>query len=430
MQTNDLSIDPDITNLFDYTLNEDARATLRSMLLRPLPSQEAALERQHILKGFVANIHLFHTYSYSKIDFREAFTFLQTFTKKEFLPKRLKLRLWFSRKKHYQYRSRCVQLILLFHRLHNHYIKELRPGAFPESYKADIRYIDDFLSSFRLDYFERQIRSNSFRIKHIVAIINIIADKKHKQEFEEFHGKYTQFEAYLSATQGIHYHGFTFPDIDGTTLSLQDFYHPLLARPVKNSFTAESNVVLLTGPNMSGKSTLLKAIGICTYLANIGFAVPAAQAQVPFYGNISVYINLNDDLQSGYSHFMTEIMNLKNVALDAGSHKSTFAVFDELFRGTNIEDALEISKTTLRGLLNFPDSLFFVSSHLHQLSEMKEIKSGQISCHYLDCDLENGIPKFTYQLKPGWSDVKIGRILFERENLNEILRGQKILKNN
>ena len=308
--------------------------------------------------------------------------------------------------------------------------KRTSPGRFPESYKADIRYIDDFLSSFRLDYFERQIRSNSFRIKHIVAIINIIADKKHKQEFEEFHGKYTQFEAYLSAAQGIHYHGFTFPDIDGTTLSLQDFYHPLLARPVKNSFTAESNVVLLTGPNMSGKSTLLKAIGICTYLANIGFAVPAAQAQVPFYGNISVYINLNDDLQSGYSHFMTEIMNLKNVALDAGSHKSTFAVFDELFRGTNIEDALEISKTTLRGLLNFPDSLFFVSSHLHQLSEMKEIKSGQISCHYLDCDLENGIPKFTYQLKPGWSDVKIGRILFERENLNEILRGQKILKNN
>ena len=306
MKINDLSIDPDIIELFNYTLNDDAKGVLRSMLLKPLPSMEAAVERQHILKGFEANIHLFHTYSYSKIDFREAFTFLQTFTKKEFLPRRLKLGLWFSRKKHYQYRSRCVQLILLFHRLHNHYIKELRPGAFPESYRADIRFIDDFFSSFRLDYYERQIRSNSFRIKHIAAIINIIADKKHKQEFEEFHQKYTQFEAYLSAAQGIHYHGFAFPDIDGATLSLQDFYHPLLASPVKNSFTAESNMVLLTGPNMSGKSTLLKALSICTYLGNIGFAVPAAQAQVPFYGNISVYINLNDDLQSGYSHFMTD----------------------------------------------------------------------------------------------------------------------------
>ena len=78
MQINDLSIDPDIIELFNYTLNDDAKGVLRSMLLKPLPSMEAAVERQHILKGFEANIHLFHTYSYSKIDFREAFTFLQT----------------------------------------------------------------------------------------------------------------------------------------------------------------------------------------------------------------------------------------------------------------------------------------------------------------------------------------------------------------
>src|SRR5690606_1753840 len=138
----------------------------------------------------------------------------------------------------YRYRGRCVQLILLFHRLHNHYVKGLRPGAFPETYRADIRFIDDFFSSFRLDYFERLIRNNDLRIKHIVEIIHIIADKKHKQEFEEFHQKYTQFEAYLSAAQGIHNHGFTFPDIEGATLSLRGFYHPLLSTPVKNSFAA------------------------------------------------------------------------------------------------------------------------------------------------------------------------------------------------
>jgi DNA mismatch repair protein MutS len=165
---------------------------------------------------------------------------------------------------------------------------------------------------------------------------------------------------------------------------------------------------------MSGKSTLLKAIGICIYLGNIGFGIPASFGRMPLYSNISAFINLNDDLASGYSHFMTEIINLKDVVADVRHGNRNLAIFDELFRGTNIDDALEISRTTLKGLLNFPDSLFFVSSHLHQISEMEEIQDGRIAAFYLNCSLSNNTPAFTYMLKPGWSDIKIGRILFEK----------------
>lgn len=176
---------------------------------------------------------------------------------------------------------------------------------------------------------------------------------------------------------GILAHNFKFPKIGGSTLALTDFYHPLLKSPVKNNLHTSSNVILLTGPNMSGKSTLLKAIGISVYLASLGFAVPASTAIIPLYNNIDVFINLNDDLQSGYSHFMTEIINLKGVIQQAEKNVG-FAIFDELFRGTNIDDALEISQTTLKGMLNFPNSLFFVSSHLHQLIAMDEIQDGKI----------------------------------------------------
>ncbi|WP_317044704.1 MutS-related protein [Flavobacterium cyanobacteriorum] len=303
------------------------------------------------------------------------------------------------------------------------YIKNLTIAAFPETYKDDIKKLDDFFNFLRLDYFEALIWSGGFKIKAIVAFIKLVSVHYNEGRIKVFEDAYTTFEAYISISLGTYKNKFTFPDITDNVLHLKDFYHPLLKEPVKNCFNPEANVTLLTGPNMSGKSTLLKALGICVYLANAGFPVPAAEAAIPKYDSIFVFINLNDDLQSGYSHFMTEVINLKQVVTTAKSSRC-FAVFDELFRGTNIEDAFEISETTLKGLLNYKNSMFLVSSHLHQLVTIPQITAGQIACHYLDCSLKDNNPAFTYQLKEGWTDIKIGKVLFEKEGLNEILAAE------
>lgn len=173
---------------------------------------------------------------------------------------------------------------------------------------------------------------------------------------------------------------------------------------------------------MSGKSTLLKSVSICVYLAHAGLAVPASKAVIPFYDSISVAINLTDSIVSGYSHFMSEVAILKNVVTDAGKKAKCFAVFDELFRGTNIEDALEISAATISGLNKFSGSLFLISTHLHQLRQMEEIKANKITTCSIDCKLENGIPVFTYKLREGWNDLKLGRVLFEKEGLYQMLK--------
>ena len=172
---------------------------------------------------------------------------------------------------------------------------------------------------------------------------------------------------------------------------------------------------------MSGKSTLLKSVSLCVYLAHVGLAVPASQAMLPFFKTISVAINLTDSIVSGYSHFMTEIMTLKNVLSDAVNGVKCFAVFDELFRGTNIEDALEISTATIQGLVHFPNSLFLISTHLHQLKDIDVIRNNQVTTCFIECGLRDNIPAFTYQLKEGWSDLKLGRILFEKEGLYKML---------
>ena len=113
---------------------------------------------------------------------------------------------------------------------------------------------------------------------------------------------------------------------------MEGLYHPLIKNPVRNDLVANRNVILLTGPNMSGKSTLLKAVSLCIYLGHTGLAVPAAKTIIPFYSSISVAINLTDSIVSGYSHFMSEIVTLKNVLSDAIKNEKCFAVFDELFR--------------------------------------------------------------------------------------------------
>jgi DNA mismatch repair protein MutS len=191
--------------------------------------------------------------------------------------------------------------------------------------------------------------------------------------------------------------------------------------PVVNDFTTSNNVILLTGPNMSGKSTFLKAVSLCVYFGHIGIGVPALKAEMPFFTTIAVFINLNDDILNGYSHFMTEIMNLKNVISKSANNEKCFVVFDELFRGTNIEDAVEISTTTIKGLMKFKNSMFIISTHLHQLREVEAVKTNHIATYFFDCELKENIPQFTYKLKEGWSDLKVGRILFENEGLNKML---------
>lgn len=425
MQVKDLNINTEIFSLFNFTLNEDSKVRVKEMITRIPETEQEIIHRQNILKGFVANINIFESYSYSKIDYREVYHFMQHYTDKVFLPKRLKLKLLFSKRKFHLFRGNCVQTILLYNRLHNLYIKNINLSLFPEAYKNDIRLIDTFFNTLRLDYYENLIRENNFKAKEIKEFITLISEKKKREEIHAFQKIFTQFEAYISIARGVTFYKLNFPEITDNNFTINNFYHPLLQKPVKNSFIAASNTTLLTGPNMSGKSTLLKAISICVYLANIGFAIPAKSAQIPKYDKIAVFINLNDDLQSGYSHFMTEVINLKKV-IQNSNNKKCFAVFDELFRGTNIDDALEISSTTLQGMLKFPESTFLVSSHLHKLVELPEIKNNKIACCYLDCSLSDNLPKFTYLLKSGCSDIKIGRILFEKEGLNELLLKESI----
>ena len=419
---NDLNIEEEILPLYDFTFNLFSGQEVKTLITEPLGSKSEILERQLILKGFIGNKEVFKDYSFSRFNLSEIYDFFETFAAGHFFSETLRWKLRFSEKERHQKRGRLILLINLFRKIQVDYLSKIDLNLFPPAYAKELDLLNRFMIDFDLERYQEILKKkNKIKVGHIVDLMKVVTEKVTNGQAAGFWKRWFMFEAYLSVSNGIIRHGFVFPSFDDAQFSMEGLFHPLLKKPVKNDLTTHQNVILLTGPNMSGKSTFLKSVSLCVYLGHIGLAVPASRATMPFFSTISVAINLTDSIVSGYSHFMSEIVTLKNVVVEAGKGEKCFAVFDELFRGTNIEDALEISTATIKGLSKFPNSLFFISTHLHQLKDMEEIKNGKVATCFIECELKGNIPAFTYKLKEGWSDLKLGRILFEKEGLNEML---------
>ncbi|APU10201.1 hypothetical protein A5M85_07860 [Cellulophaga lytica] len=399
-------------------MNMFSRKKILEILEKPLQSTTDIIERQNILKGFSKNEKTLKDYSYTVFYLNEVHFFLNDEKIEDLSKKKLKYKLFASKQEKIRYTSKLNQLILFFHRLESKYFTRLRLEAFPIDYASNIKRILQFLSNFELHKFEYIIREKRLRDNHVIELTEKINELKRKELIRPFWEDFFLFESYLSISFGITKNNFVYPIFIDNSIKLRDFYHPLLENPVKNNLETNSNVIVLNGPNMSGKSTFLKAVGLCMYFGHLGIGIPASEGEIPFCDYFSIEINRRDDILNGYSHFMSEVMNLKNVVEQATNGKQCFAVFDELFSGTNVEDGFEICKTTINGLSKFNHSYFFISTHIQ---ELKNVSNGQIENYYIDCELIENIPTFTYQLKKGWSGVKVGRILFEKEGLNKML---------
>lgn len=411
--TKDLHIKRDILPLFDFTLNDYSRSTLLYLLETPLNSIYDIEQRQKILKGFIGNLSVLKHYSYSRADFYEVQQLLANRSDNND-----KISFWHSSKKKDATKSRYIQFVTLFHYFQQQFLGRIDNAIFPAVYALEVTELNNFLTPFNLDFYATAIREDRFTYNHIRELNSHISNALQSGAVATFYQKLYLFEAYVSISIGIVKNNFQFPELSKADFSINGLFHPLLKKPIRNHLTWKRNVIIFTGPNMSGKSTLLKAIGLCVYMAHLGIAVPAADAAIPFFHHFTFSLNHADDMVNGYSHFSSELKQLKNV-VEIAARQSCFAIFDELFTGTNIDDAVNISTTTINGLTRYSKSIFVISTHLHQLIE--PVTTGQVETYYLDCTVEQNQPVFNYQVKPGWSSLQLGQILFEKEGLHKLL---------
>jgi DNA mismatch repair protein MutS len=194
--------------------------------------------------------------------------------------------------------------------------------------------------------------------------------------------------------------------------------HPGIEKPVANplSFHQNGNMIFLTGANMAGKSTLMKAFGINVYLAHMGFPVAAKEMEFSVRDGIYSSINVPDNLDMGYSHFYAEVVRVKKVAEEVSSGKNLVILFDELFKGTNVKDAYDATLAVTGAFSNYMNCFFIISTHIIEAGEVLKQQSN-IQMLYLPTIMNGNIPKYTYQLQPGISSDRHGMMIIENEGI-------------
>jgi hypothetical protein len=218
--------------------------------------------------------------------------------------------------------------------------------------------------------------------------------------------------------------GWSFPDlVDGDTAMFEarQLVHPLVWSAVPNDVTLDDAVRLMyvTGPNMAGKTTFIKACAIAVVFAHVGMAVPAAAARLTRVDRVFAALTVRDSIRRGESFFLAEVRRAYALVHHVADGERVFAVVDELFKGTNVLDARDATVRIVRGLACAPRSLVLVASHITDV--LSSIDTPNVALAYFDGQVAGGDWKFSYRLQPGFSTRRLGLQLLEREGVLHLL---------
>jgi DNA mismatch repair ATPase MutS len=234
-----------------------------------------------------------------------------------------------------------------------------------------------------------------------------------------------EIDALLSMAEAMRERGFVLPDVaEGPTEAVgEGVYHPFLARPVPNPLAVAQprRLLFLTGPNMAGKTTYLRACGTAIYLAHLGMGVPATSFRFSPCDCLFSAITLADNVREGVSFFRAEALRVKRIAEALAEGRRVFAMLDEPFKGTNVKDALDASRVVFTHLAQAEDSVFLVSSHLIEVGEALE-PMGTVDCRRFEAREESGRLGFDFVLRPGISVQRLGVRVLEEEGVFALLR--------
>ncbi|MEX2531047.1 MAG: hypothetical protein WD960_09770 [Gemmatimonadota bacterium] len=202
------------------------------------------------------------------------------------------------------------------------------------------------------------------------------------------------------------------PEIEG-------MWHPFLEHPVPNDmrFGARGRAIFLTGPNMAGKSTHLKASGIIVLLAHVGMGVPARSCALGLMDRLVCAVRTEDSLLRGVSYFEAEARRVRSIAEWITVDPRSMVIVDEPFRGTNTKDAADATEAVLRAFCRSPHGCFLISSHLVEIATRIRDLPGVVLQQF-EANAEGGVLEFPYRLRDGVSEQRLGM---------QVLRDQGVL---
>ena len=210
--------------------------------------------------------------------------------------------------------------------------------------------------------------------------------------------------------------------------------HPVVEKVIKNDYIPNdiimdnnTSILLITGPNMAGKSTYMRELGIITIMAQIGCYVPAKKATLPIFDKIFTRIGASDDLVSGESTFMVEMTEAADAIKNAT--RNSLILFDELGRGTATFDGMSLAQAILEYINNKIGCKTLFSTHYHELTDLENTLDKLKNKHVSAEEKDGGII-FLHKVKDGSIDKSYGINVAKLANLPKEVtdRASEILK--
>jgi DNA mismatch repair ATPase MutS len=248
---------------------------------------------------------------------------------------------------------------------------------------------------------------------------------RYKHQTRELLDHFYELDTLYSLAKAHQTYHFQFPnwiDDEKPYLEVQQAVHPLVTRAIGNdlSLSPDKNFLFLTGANMAGKSTFIKTIGIVVYLSHIGMGAPAKKIKLTVMDGLITNLNVADNVVKGESYFYNEVQRIKNTVLKINDGKKNCVLIDELFKGTNILDAMKCSTKVIEGLQKLRSSIYILSTHLYEISEnLNQYQNIQFS--FFETQVIDNNLHFKYQLTKGVSQDRIGYLILEREGVVDLL---------
>ena len=197
-----------------------------------------------------------------------------------------------------------------------------------------------------------------------------------------------EIDVYRSLAEVASKNNYTCPDVDlSTDIIIKDGRHPVVEKFVKDSYfvpndttldTSMNKVMIITGPNMAGKSTYMRQVAIITLMAQIGSFVPAREARIGVVDKLFTRVGASDDLASGQSTFMLEMTEVAAILKNATSR--SLIIYDEVGRGTSTYDGMSIARAVVEYTYSKKigaKTLF--ATHYHELTDMEDELPGVVN---------------------------------------------------
>lgn len=217
--------------------------------------------------------------------------------------------------------------------------------------------------------------------------------------------------------------GYCVPEVgeDGPRFDACGLVHPLLARGVPNDLALEHQrrLVFLTGPNMAGKTTFLKAVGLAQFLAQNGLLAPAQALRLRPADVMITALATSDDLTAGVSYYLAEVRRMKEVARSVAECRRSLVLVDEAFRGTNVLDAGEATRKVVAGFGAIAGCTGIFASHLAELAPA--LAGHGIVLKSFAGEVSGITATFDHRLRDGASDQRLGLLLLEQEGVLQLL---------